>query len=101
MKVFYRDDMEISFDFEPWRKIKILVDYWRENPSIEIKNFEKLKKEELINKIGIMDLDFHYGDGTDDIIYRKEIDYIEHWGLAKDLTSNTFYFFVNCSTSYA
>ena len=54
----------------------------------------KLKEEKLINKVGIMDLDFHYGDGTDDIINILNIEYIEHWGLAKDLSTNILYFFM-------
>jgi acetoin utilization deacetylase AcuC-like enzyme len=44
----------------------------------------RLKEEGLINKVGIIDLDFHYGDGTDDIIHRLGIQYIRHWGFAKN-----------------
>lgn len=38
-----------------------------------------LKESRLANKIGILDLDAHYGDGTDDIIEKLDIDYIEHY----------------------
>jgi len=30
-------------------------------------------------KLGIVDCDHHYGNGTDDIIYKKSIDYIKHY----------------------
>jgi acetoin utilization deacetylase AcuC-like enzyme len=40
-----------------------------------------LKKEfeSQINKIGIVDIDAHYGNGTDNIIDNLKIDYIEHY----------------------
>lgn len=38
----------------------------------------KLKKQFNINKIGIVDFDAHYGNGTDNIISEHELDYIEH-----------------------
>jgi len=39
----------------------------------------KLHAEGLANRIGILDCDQHYGNGTDNIINKLEIDYIEHW----------------------
>lgn len=42
-----------------------------------------LKEEGLANKIGIVDIDIHYGNGTDDIIARKKIDYITHFTIGK------------------
>jgi acetoin utilization deacetylase AcuC-like enzyme len=37
-----------------------------------------LKQQYDLNKIGIIDFDAHYGNGTVSIINEKEIDYIEH-----------------------
>lgn len=56
---------------------------------------EKLKKEGLVNKVGILDLDFHYGDGTDDIISKIGADYITHWGFYKNWVPSSALFFVN------
>jgi acetoin utilization deacetylase AcuC-like enzyme len=53
-----------------------------------------LKKEGRVNKVGILDLDFHYGDGTDDIISKLNIDYINHWGFSKNWVSNSTLFFI-------
>lgn len=39
-----------------------------------------LKKENLINNVGIIDFDRHYGNGTDNIIDHLSIDYISHIG---------------------
>ncbi len=39
---------------------------------------ELLKKEKLVDTVGIIDFDAHYGDGTDNIIQHLELDYIEH-----------------------
>jgi len=36
-------------------------------------------------KIGILDLDFHYGNGTADIIKHLGIDYIEHYSFGKEI----------------
>ena len=36
-------------------------------------------KAEGINKVGILDLDMHYGNGTDNIIRRLKIDWIRHF----------------------
>ncbi len=36
-------------------------------------------KADGINSVGILDLDMHYGDGTDDIIQKLNIDWIRHW----------------------
>jgi acetoin utilization deacetylase AcuC-like enzyme len=38
----------------------------------------KLKKEGLVKKVGIIDCDFHYGDGTQDIIERLGLDWVIH-----------------------
>jgi acetoin utilization deacetylase AcuC-like enzyme len=39
----------------------------------------KLKNLNLIEKVGIIDCDTHYGDGTENIIKRKSIDWIRHY----------------------
>ena len=39
----------------------------------------KLHKEQNIQKIGILDLDEHYGDGTQNIIKNRKIKYITHY----------------------
>ena len=36
-------------------------------------------------KIGILDLDFHYGNGTANIIRHLEIDYVVHYSFGKDI----------------
>ena len=47
----------------------------------------KLKKEGLVNRVGILDLDEHYGNGTDNIIDKLGIDYVSHYtGGAHGLT---------------
>lgn len=38
-----------------------------------------LKRDYEINRIGIVDFDCHYGNGTDDIIAKHNIDYIQHY----------------------
>lgn len=38
-----------------------------------------LKAEGLANRVGILDLDQHYGNGTDDIIRTLNIDFVEHF----------------------
>ncbi len=38
-----------------------------------------LKNKFLVNKIAIADIDMHYGNGTDDIITRLNIDWINHY----------------------
>ena len=38
-----------------------------------------LKKEGLVKKVGILDLDAHYGNGTNDIIRERKLGYIEHY----------------------
>ena len=35
-------------------------------------------------KVGILDLDCHYGDGTDDIIRRLELDFIKHYSFGAE-----------------
>ena len=38
-----------------------------------------LKKEGLAKKVGILDLDAHWGDGTENIIRENKLNYIEHY----------------------
>lgn len=38
-----------------------------------------LKKLGLASRIGILDCDQHYGNGTSEIIHRLHIDYVTHW----------------------
>lgn len=38
-----------------------------------------LQLEGLARKIGILDIDMHYGDGTEDIIFRLDLQNIHHW----------------------
>lgn len=38
-----------------------------------------LKKRGLATKVGILDCDMHYGNGTDEIIKRLKLDFIRHW----------------------
>jgi len=37
-----------------------------------------LKQEGLINRVGILDYDYHYGNGTDDIIEKLNLDWVVH-----------------------
>jgi acetoin utilization deacetylase AcuC-like enzyme len=39
----------------------------------------KLKKEGLVNKVGILDLDNHFGNGTENIIKKLGVDFIHHY----------------------
>lgn len=55
----------------------------------------KLKEQGLVNKVGIIDLDFHQGDGTNDIIRNLNIDWIKHLDSAEYGVSNTFKFFLD------
>jgi len=41
-----------------------------------------LKKENLANKIGIIDFDVHWGNGTIDIINKLNIDYVKHMAFS-------------------
>lgn len=40
-----------------------------------------LKLHGYVKRVGILDLDQHYGNGTDDIIKKLDLDYIEHYTL--------------------
>lgn len=42
-----------------------------------------LQEAGLVNRVGIIDCDAHYGNGTDDIIMQRHIDWIEHHTLGK------------------
>ena len=47
-----------------------------------------LQAEGLVNRVGILDLDMHYGNGTDDIIKRtKSSDLIRHATAGKHFTT--------------
>lgn len=37
-----------------------------------------LKQEGLVNRVGILDYDYHYGNGTDDIIENLNLDWVVH-----------------------
>jgi acetoin utilization deacetylase AcuC-like enzyme len=43
-----------------------------------------LKEKNLVNKVGILDIDHHYGNGTDDILQRLSLDYVEHYTFGAD-----------------
>lgn len=59
----------------------------------------KLKNDGLVNKVGILDCDAHYGNGTDDIIKHRRIDWIKHHTAGKhfrdleDIGSNAEHYF--------
>lgn len=55
---------------------------------------EELKKSGLVKKVGILDLDFHYGDGTEDIMSRLKTDYITHWGFYQNWVPSSAAFFM-------
>lgn len=38
-----------------------------------------LKQEGLIDRVGILDYDYHYGNGTDDIIEKLNLDWVSHF----------------------
>jgi acetoin utilization deacetylase AcuC-like enzyme len=44
-----------------------------------------LRHHQLVHRVGILDLDAHYGDGTEDIIQVLGIDYIHHYSYGADL----------------
>lgn len=41
-------------------------------------------------KVGILDLDRHYGNGTDDIIRRQQLDFMQHYSFGADDVSQGF-----------
>jgi len=41
-------------------------------------------KKEGVSRVGILDFDQHYGDGTDDIIGRLKLDWITHYTAGRD-----------------
>jgi acetoin utilization deacetylase AcuC-like enzyme len=43
----------------------------------------KLKASSLVNTLGIIDCDQHYGNGTDDIIRRKNATWIKHYSFGE------------------
>lgn len=48
-----------------------------------------LKREKRVGRVGILDFDMHYGDGTDAIIQALGIDWIEHFSAGKQYHSPT------------
>lgn len=42
-----------------------------------------LKEQKLINKVGILDFDMHYGNGTDELIKKYKLDYLIHYTAGK------------------
>lgn len=40
-----------------------------------------LKRKGLVNQVGILDLDHHYGNGTDDIIHNLQLDWVTHYTI--------------------
>lgn len=47
-----------------------------------------LKKNNLLkNRVGIVDIDHHYGNGTDNIITKLGIDYVQHYTFGQDETN--------------
>lgn len=47
-----------------------------------------LKNDHKAKRIGILDCDKHYGDGTDDIIERLKLKFIYHWTFGKHYGSS-------------
>lgn len=47
-----------------------------------------LKKSELVDRIGIIDFDVHWGNGTLDIMHRLHIDYVEHMAFSEHIGQN-------------
>ena len=45
---------------------------------------QKLKAANLARSVGILDYDMHYGDGTDDIIQRLQLDFITHYSAGRE-----------------
>lgn len=43
-----------------------------------------LKRVGLAKRVGIIDCDFHYGDGTDELIARLGLNFIEHWSCGRE-----------------
>ncbi len=53
-----------------------------------------LKKEGLVSKVGILDFDMHYGNGTTDIIKKQELDWITH------ITAGGRYYFASQANEF-
>lgn len=45
---------------------------------------QKLVKASLAQRVGILDYDMHYGDGTDDIIKTLKLDYVVHYSAGRE-----------------
>lgn len=46
-----------------------------------------LHDEGLVDRVGILDFDMHYGNGTDDIINQAEIEYVTHYTAGREYDS--------------
>jgi acetoin utilization deacetylase AcuC-like enzyme len=49
---------------------------------------QMLKLHGYVNRVGILDLDMHYGNGTDDIIKKLKLDYIGHYTIGGKMWSH-------------
>lgn len=56
---------------------------------------QKLRLDFGIKKIVIIDFDVHYGNGTDDIINKLNLNYIEHISFAKEINKYGVQYFMN------
>ena len=45
---------------------------------------QRLKAAQLADKVGVLDYDMHYGDGTEDIIYKLHLDNVLHYSAGKE-----------------
>jgi acetoin utilization deacetylase AcuC-like enzyme len=43
-----------------------------------------LKASGVVNKVGILDFDMHYGDGTDNLIEQHQLEWIEHYTAGQE-----------------
>jgi len=43
----------------------------------------------LVEKVGVLDIDMHYGNGTDDIIRKLELDWVKHWTFGSQRNSDS------------
>jgi acetoin utilization deacetylase AcuC-like enzyme len=63
-------------------KYELADDYCTINHLIVVA--QKLKKLGIAQRIGILDYDFHYGDGTNQIIRQLGLDFIKHYSCGRD-----------------
>jgi acetoin utilization deacetylase AcuC-like enzyme len=50
-----------------------------------------LKQENLVERVGIVDIDMHYGNGTDDILQKRELDYVFHYTFGKSQMRGSYF----------